>query len=110
VGVTGASLVQALLLWVFASRHLEDRRGKEIAASFARTLAASLLAAAAAVATLRALASLGASVPVQALAATAAGVLAFGLAAALVGSQELKMLSGALRRRLGRGRGRSGPS
>jgi putative peptidoglycan lipid II flippase len=108
VAVSGASLVQALLLWALSARHLSDRRGKEIALSFARTGAASLLAALAAWTGLRGLSSLGVPAPGQALIAATLGVLTFLLAATLFGSSELRMLSDPLRRRFGRRRGSSG--
>jgi putative peptidoglycan lipid II flippase len=107
--VSGASAVQAGLLWWLAKKHLAERHSAEIAASFARTLGASIAGAGAAYAVLTGSASLGAGLAVRGVVAGFAGVAAFVAAAAALRSSELRMLSGPLTRRLRRGRGK-GPS
>jgi putative peptidoglycan lipid II flippase len=107
--VSGASAVQASLLWWRAKRHLEDRRGGEIAVSFARTLAASVASAVFAHTVLRGLTALGLGAAICGLVAACAGVVAFVVSAALLRSSELGVLTKPLARRFSSWRGR-GPS
>ncbi len=104
--VSIASGVQALLLWSFAGRHLPDRRSAEIFGSFARTLAASLVGAAAAYGVREGLSRAGLGLSSQAILAALAGLAAFVGAAFMFRSPELRIITGPLARRFGRGRGR----
>ncbi len=106
--VAGSSFVQMALLWATLGRRLRSLRLGEIAASVARTAAASVLAAVGA-ATAARLAYVGPG-PLARLLPGAAGLAAFGAifvaAAWALGSTELEALLGAAARRLRARRGR----
>ncbi len=107
LAVTGSSIAQMLLLWVFLHKKLRGIRTLEVLGSAAKTTAAALVAGAAALFAGRA----GALVPQTALgrlvpagAAGLAFVVVFVVAASLLGSRELSQLKTALTRRLRRRR------
>ena len=108
--VTGASLVQASLLWIGLRKHLPDRGEREIAGALARTGAASMLAAVLAWLSLGGFSALGLGPSAQAVGAAAVGVFTFLASAVVLRSPELAMALGPLRRRLSSKRGRSGSS
>jgi putative peptidoglycan lipid II flippase len=103
LAVSGSSAVQMLLLWWRLDRHLGSRRLGEIGGSAARTLAASVPAALAASLTAHAVGSAVAKTAVAPLAPGAAGVAVFLMvffgAARAVGSEELRVVLSAARRR-----------
>ena len=102
LAVTGASLVQALLLWLWLGRRLPDLRLGEIGRSAARTLLAAGVAVLAARAVASALAgdesALGRALP-GALGG-ACFVAVFLLAAWIVRSEELSVVAGPVLRLL----------
>jgi putative peptidoglycan lipid II flippase len=110
LAVSGSSLVQMLLLWLWLGRKLRSLRTGEILRSAGRTLVASAVGAAGAWGAASVAMSLGTS-PLARLVPAAAGGLAFALLfvalAWALGSEELQVLGGGLARKLGRLRGRS---
>jgi putative peptidoglycan lipid II flippase len=104
--VSGSSVVQMALLAVWLRRKLGAIAGREIGASVARTLVASLVAGACGWGVARALVG-GTGGFARAVPGLAGGVVFVGVfvaVAAGVGSSELRTLTGGVRRRLGRGR------
>jgi putative peptidoglycan lipid II flippase len=103
LAVAGSSAVQMLLLWQRAGTHLESRRLGEIGRSAARTLAAALVAAAAAVTVARQVDAVLGHTPISNLVPGILGAVVYGGvflgAAALLGSEELRMIVGVVRRR-----------
>jgi len=103
VAITGASAAQMTLLWVLLRRRLVDVRLREVVRSAGRTLLATLPAAAAGMATARALWSLLGGDAVSRLIPGIVGAAVFGLtfllAAWLLRAEELQTIIDAARRR-----------
>ena len=103
LAITGASAAQMTLLWLLLRRRLQDVRFAEITRSAARTLLATLPAAALAIATTRSLAHLLSAGAIQRIIPGVAGVAVFALTfialAWLTRSAELGTILSALRRR-----------
>ena len=100
LAVTGSGAAQLALLWILLGRHVKSRKLAAIGRSAARTLGASLIAAAAALLVARALAAaemFGRHVPGLAATAIFGGV--FLASAWLLGSEELRAIVSVLKRR-----------
>jgi putative peptidoglycan lipid II flippase len=103
IAVTGSSAVQMALLWYRLGRHVGDRRLGEIGRSAARTLGASLVAAAAAVGVVRGVRELALAGAVANAAPGFSGAVVFVgvflVAARVARSEELDAVISALRRK-----------
>jgi putative peptidoglycan lipid II flippase len=113
VAIAVSSAVQMVLLVAALRMRIGALHGREIAGAMARTAGASLVAAAAGIATVRGMAAagVGAAAGKTVLPGVASGVvfgLVFLVAAHILGSEELRLLSGGVRRRLARRRTAAG--
>lgn len=103
LAVTGSSAAQMLLLWARAGRHLADRRVGEIGRAAGRTLLAAGVAAAGASATAHGLTGIASSSswvrPLPGVIGTLVFLLLYAGSAALLGSEELRLIASAVRRR-----------
>jgi putative peptidoglycan lipid II flippase len=104
IAVTGASAAQMSLLWLLLRRRLADVRFGEVVASGARTLLATLPAAACGVLTARSVGHMLAGGALERLVPAIAGATVFGVTflglAWIVRCQELRTIAGVVTRRL----------